>query len=273
MPDLWDDVPNIRVLRFLEQVVRNVARMGAQWMAAGFVHGVLNTDNINVTGESFDYGPWRWLPTYDAGFTAAYFDHSGLYAYGRQPEALLWNLARLAECLLAFAEKESLEAALAPFWGCVQAEFGAAMVRRLGLASRGDEADRALARAFVAFLRESQAPFEQSFFDWQGGLASQGRAEDGPSATFYRGDAFAPVREILADFQPAPGLDLSRPFWSRERAVTLLIDEVEALWAPIAESDDWYLFDTKLREISELSYHSYCGEVATTEIGAYTPNR
>ena len=51
--------------------------MGAQWIAAGFVHGVLNTDNINITGESFDYGPWRFLPSYDPNFTAAYFDETG----------------------------------------------------------------------------------------------------------------------------------------------------------------------------------------------------
>ena len=55
------------------------------WMAAGFVHGVLNTDNFNITGESFDYGPWRFLPHLDPGFTAAYFDETGRYAYGRQP--------------------------------------------------------------------------------------------------------------------------------------------------------------------------------------------
>ena len=79
------------------------------------MHGVLNTDNINITGESFDYGPWRWLPTYDPAFTAAYFDESGLYAYGRQPETLQWNLTRLAECLLPFAEKDALIEALQTF--------------------------------------------------------------------------------------------------------------------------------------------------------------
>ena len=63
--------------RFWSEVCRRVARTGAQWMAAGFVHGVLNTDNINITGESFDYGPWRFLPTYDPAFTAAYFDETG----------------------------------------------------------------------------------------------------------------------------------------------------------------------------------------------------
>lgn len=84
-------------------------------MAAGFVHGVLNTDNIAITGESFDYGPWRFLPRFDAGFTAAYFDHNGLYAYGRQPQALLWNLARLAECLLEFAPHAGLTDVLSGF--------------------------------------------------------------------------------------------------------------------------------------------------------------
>ncbi len=84
-------------------------------MAAGFVHGVLNTDNINVTGESFDYGPWRFLPAYDPLFTAAYFDHGGLYAFGRQPGALGWNLARLAECLLPLTGRAAAERALAAF--------------------------------------------------------------------------------------------------------------------------------------------------------------
>ena len=88
-PELWHDDETRRAAAFLEDVCRRVARVGAQWMAAGFVHGVLNTDNINVTGESFDYGPWRFLPVYDPAFTAAYFDHTGLYAFGRQPDALL----------------------------------------------------------------------------------------------------------------------------------------------------------------------------------------
>jgi uncharacterized protein YdiU (UPF0061 family) len=87
------------VADFLERVVAGTARMAAQFMVAGFVHGVLNTDNINVMGESFDYGPWRFAPTFDPGFTAAYFDHAGLYAYGRQPDAILWNVAQLAVSL------------------------------------------------------------------------------------------------------------------------------------------------------------------------------
>ena len=95
-PEAARPYPAARAAAFFDRVCRRVARTGARWMAAGFVHGVLNTDNINITGESFDYGPWRWAPVLDPHFTAAYFDQTGLYAFGRQPEALLWNLARLA---------------------------------------------------------------------------------------------------------------------------------------------------------------------------------
>src|SRR3954471_9981618 len=80
LPDAWREAEPDRACAFLEEVCRRVARMGAQWMAAGFVHGVLNTDNINVTGESFDYGRGRFRPVLDPAFTAAYFDETGLYA-------------------------------------------------------------------------------------------------------------------------------------------------------------------------------------------------
>jgi len=83
-PDLADEGP----AGLLRAVVGRSATLAARWMAAGFVHGVLNTDNLNLTGESFDYGPWRFLLYNDPGFTAAYFDETGLYAFGRQPEAV-----------------------------------------------------------------------------------------------------------------------------------------------------------------------------------------
>ena len=80
-------------LRLLDHVARATARLAASYIAAGFVHGVLNSDNIAITGESFDYGPWRFTPIGTTDFTAAYFDHAGLYAFGRQPEAIHWDLA------------------------------------------------------------------------------------------------------------------------------------------------------------------------------------
>ena len=253
MPDIWADDPAVRTAAFLGRVADNVAAMGAGWMAAGFVHGVLNTDNMNVTGESFDYGPWRWLPTYRPEFTAAYFDENGLYAYGRQPETLLWNLARLGGCLLELADKAALEAVLAPFWIRLHAEFAAAVVRRLGLQSGGAEADAELARLLYAFMGDSQAPYEQVFFDWFTGAAAGARAKAGPNAAFYAMEAFAPVVEALAAYAPAEGATRDHPYFQAASPCTLVIDEVERLWAPIAEHDDWSLLEAKLAHIHQMA--------------------
>ncbi len=253
MPQLWHDDPAERGRAFYAEVAARVARMGAQWMAAGFVHGVLNTDNINITGESFDYGPWRWLPTLDPGFTAAYFDHSGLYAYGRQPETLLWNLAQLGSCLLPLVAKEQLLPVLDGYEAVFHAGYATAVLRRLGLAARDGEADAALARAFTAFLAASQVPFEQAFFDWHGGLASEARAARSPAAAHYGHESFGPVREAMAGYRLADGARLDHPYFARQAPCTMLIDEVEAIWALIAERDDWSGLQVKLGEIGEMA--------------------
>ncbi|MDO8978112.1 MAG: protein adenylyltransferase SelO family protein, partial [Afipia sp.] len=252
MPDVWRDDVSARAIAFLEEVCRRVARVGAQWMAAGFVHGVLNTDNINVTGESFDYGPWRFLPVLDPAFTAAYFDETGLYAYGRQPDALFWNVTRLAECLLGIAEQPSLEKALGVFEPTIRQEFTSAMVKRLGVQSRSPEHDNELVRALWIFLSEKKAPFEQTFFDWFGGLASTERAAGSPSKEHYANPAFSAVRDALQGFAPRDGVDLNHAFFSKPAACSMLIEEVEAVWKPIADSDDWSVFHAKLKAIDEM---------------------
>ena len=252
MPHLWRDEPADRAVAFLEEVRDRVAVTGAGWMLAGFVHGVLNTDNINVTGESFDYGPWRFLPILDPAFTAAYFDQTGLYAYGRQPDTLLWNLTRLAECLLPVAEKSSLEDVLRGFEPAFHAAFNAAMLRRLGLAPSGEEAGTALVRSVWKFLIDAKMPFEQFFFDWHGGRASERRAAASPSAEHYATENFEPVFATIAAHQAAPGIHLDHAYFSAEKPCTVLIDEVEALWEPIAERDDWSPLHAKLADIATM---------------------
>ena len=252
IPEARRDDPGEQAVAFLEAVCGRVARLGAQWMVAGFVHGVLNTDNINITGESFDYGPWRFLPTYDPAFTAAYFDHSGLYAYGRQPDTLLWNLVRLAECLLALAPQPALEAALATYVPAFRAALAGGVVRRLGLVARSAEEDGALSEAFWAFLADSQAGFEQAFFDWFGGVASTDRARGGPAGALYAGAAFAAFHGALGAYgQAAPGR-LADAYFSGAAPCTMLIEDVERVWAPIAAADDWSLFGRKLEEIGAM---------------------
>jgi uncharacterized protein YdiU (UPF0061 family) len=241
-----------RAAALLQRVAENVARLGASWTAAGFVHGVLNTDNINLTGESFDYGPWRFLPTYDPAFTAAYFDTSGLYAFGRQPDALAWNLTRLAECLVPLSTIELLEPALNAFWPAFRSAIGEAICRRMGVASLGPDRDADLVTALFAFLRASNAPYEQVFFDWYGGAAQAMRADANPAAALYAGDAFAGFLKELDAHPPRPGLGLDHPYFARPGPRTMLIEEMEALWAPIAATDDWTAFNRALAEIAEM---------------------
>jgi uncharacterized protein YdiU (UPF0061 family) len=252
MPEVWREDLGQRAIGFLETVCARVARTGANWLVAGFVHGVLNSDNINVTGESFDYGPWRFLPTNDPTFTAAYFDQTGLYAFGRQPEALQWNLTRLAECLLPFASQADLEKVLGTFETTLHKEFVGALLRRLGLAPAGEESDGELARTFWAFLAETQAPFEQTFFDCYGGLARVDHFEQSPSRLFYQSEGFVPLHAALAAHKPAPRVRVDHPYFQRSRPCTMLIDEVEALWKPIMESNDWSALDAKLADIAEM---------------------
>jgi uncharacterized protein YdiU (UPF0061 family) len=237
---------------FLREVVRRSAELAAAWMMAGFVHGVLNTDNMNVTGESFDYGPYRFLPTYDPTFVAAYFDHQGLYAFGRQPAIVHWNLARLAETLVPLSRSAALEEALAGFEPAYERALVERFLRRIGLASRGPDDDAALGDAAFRFLAESQVGYEQFFFDWYGGAASAARAVAGPAADRYAGDRFTAFRRRLDDFTPRDPDRLATPYYQRPRPTTLLIDDIEALWDAIAARDDWTPFAAKLAAIAEM---------------------
>jgi uncharacterized protein YdiU (UPF0061 family) len=242
------DVPTA----FLRETVRRSAELAASWMIAGFVHGVLNTDNMNVTGESFDYGPYRFLPTYDPTFVAAYFDHQGLYAFGRQPAIVHWNLARLAETLVPLASAAALERALAGFEPAFEGALVEGFLRRLGVASRGRDDDAALGDAVFAFLAESQVGYEQFFFDWYGGAASAVRVLASPVAAQYAGARFTALRRRLDDFPARDPDRLATAYYRRTRPTTLLIDEIETLWDAIATRDDWSLFTAKVEAIAAM---------------------
>ncbi|MFM2300490.1 MAG: hypothetical protein RLZZ84_226 [Pseudomonadota bacterium] len=204
----------------LHQVVERLATLAAQWMVAGFVHGVLNTDNMNVSGESFDYGPWRWLPAWDPAFTAAYFDHSGLYAFGRQPEALHWNCGQLAIALRQLAEAPPLVAALERFGPLYQAALARQFLWRLGLASQGFDTDFALIGAAEREMRETgMAP--DTFFH---------RHRFGANA------ATGAFGDQLKTFAPTGD---AHPFWADQRPPSLIIETVEAIWSAIDQHDDW----------------------------------
>jgi serine/tyrosine/threonine adenylyltransferase len=238
----------------LERVAELSARLVAGWMAAGFVHGVLNTDNMNINGESFDYGPYRFLPSNDPGFVAAYFDHNGLYAFGRQPEAVLWNLRQLAGALLLISPEDGLVAALERFPQLYRDALRVAMLRRLGVAPRTREADQALvSSAFQALAAGGEAlGWEPFFHDWFCGTASATRALDGPRGHLYRAPPFETFRQLVEGYEPCRPERLEHPLFARPEPETLLIDEIEAIWAAIAERDDWSPFNAKLAQLDAL---------------------
>lgn len=216
----------------LHQVVERLADMAASYVASGFVHGVLNTDNMNISGESFDYGPWRWLPRWDADFTAAYFDHAGRYRFGKQAEAIKWNCGQLAVALrLLVADTAPLIAALDRFDGLYQAALARRVLWRLGLAPQGlgENADRdaALLAAAGAHMREEQMSPDAFFHLFRG-------MPDEAVSLLREG---SPLRAVLADYAPIKDAR-AHPAWQATPPDNH-IETVETLWAAIDRDDDW----------------------------------
>ena len=218
------------VKTFFAEVVRRQALTVAGWMMAGFTHGVLNTDNMNVTGESFDYGPWRWIPTYDGRFTAAYFDQQGLYAFGRQPRAVSWNLSALAQALTPIHTPiEPLQDILRGFGDQLQKAAIAQFFWRTGLTRSGHEStDAQLAERALNQLASEQTPFETLFY---------------ALSTDQRDLLSRPLRDLFVDWS---GVALIH------EPQTLLIEDVEILWDAINRHDDWTPLNTKIQHLKDL---------------------
>ena len=242
----------------LNRVVEQSATLVAGWMAAGFVHGVLNTDNMNINGESFDYGPYRFLPLNDPNFVAAYFDQTGLYAFGRQPEAVYWNLRQLAGCLLLISDETGLATALERFPDLYRDALRRAMMRRLGVLGGDVAAEQALVSAAFRALAAGGAAlrWEPFFHDWFCGEASADRALLGPRGALYREAPFVEFRTLLRGFEPDRPERLAAVAFASPEPEELLYEEIEALWAVIAEGDDWAPFNAKLArlEATRLAY-------------------
>lgn len=226
--------------QLLGRVVERTADLAASYMAAGFVHGVLNSDNITVTGESFDYGPWRFTPQWDPHFTAAYFDQSGLYAFGRQAEAIHWDVAQLAVSLRPLVAADPLIAQLERF----PALYADAMARRFCWRLGVGRTDRAepMIEAAVRAMAASGTMIDRFFLDWRGG-----RVRD-PAA--YAGEEWAEFRAAI-DGMPRIATD-PHPYWSDTVPCSMHIEEVEAIWSAIDERDDWQPLHDKVAAIRRM---------------------
>ncbi|HET9275986.1 MAG TPA: YdiU family protein [Gemmatimonadales bacterium] len=151
-----------RYPRFLAEVVRRAAELVARWTAAGFCHGVLNTDNMSVLGLTLDYGPFGFLDELDTGHISNHSDGEGRYAYDQQPAVGLWNLTRFAHALGGLVSADEAGAALASYPETFAATYGRLMRARLGLVTEQAE-DPALVRDLLALLERHRVDYARFF--------------------------------------------------------------------------------------------------------------
>ena len=230
--------------RFLQCVGDRLAKLSAQVMMAGFVHGVLNSDNINVSGELFDYGPYRFLPDYDPQFTAAYFDQQGLYSFSEQPNNFLWNFAQLTHCIMKAYPHVPGQLILENFQEQFNDHMYNAFQNKLNVRFKDDETTTEAISLFFQTVTDKSINYEEAFF------------------TFHSSHNEWELPASIKDMTPAQLLKKlivsstvidekinQHDYFKREKPEMLLIDEIEAIWKTIAENDDWTLFNNKIQSL------------------------
>ena len=241
---------------FYAELVERVAGLTAQWMAAGFCHGVLNTDNMSITGESFDYGPYAFIPTYNPQFTAAYFDYGGRYSYGNQPFICKLNLEILQDTLRTIISASDLEAGLAQFDDCYYSTYQQLMLQRLGFDGMFTPEAEELLTATIKLLRNSDISYGGFFAELAQGF-NYGWREDSnlilENATFA-----AEISEQWRNLYHRCLNKLSQEEMERvgdrlnyHNPQTYLIGPlIESVWQPITEEDNWQPFNELVKSLN-----------------------
>jgi serine/tyrosine/threonine adenylyltransferase len=249
-----------RYALFYAELVQRVAELTAQWMAAGFCHAVLNTDNMVVTGESFDYGPFAFIPNLDPQFTAAYFDHEGRYSYANQPAIGRWNLQMLQVPLQGVISAGDLDAGIQTYEGHYGTMYRSLMFEKLGFPADWDEPfAREFLRSTLEFLGESKIGYHDFFAQlaasldpawWEdanlilaeitlptdelNSMLDRWRRDYHQALTAFSSTAFAPMQQRLQRCNPLR---------------VIVRPEIEAVWERIATDDDWSAFEQLLGDI------------------------
>lgn len=241
--------------KFYAQLVQRVAQLVAQWMAAGFCHGVLNTDNMSITGESFDYGPYAFIPTYNPRFTAAYFDYGGRYCYANQPGICKLNLEMLQVPLSMVIAREDLEAGLAKFDDYYYTAYRQLMLKKLGFEELPLEQAKLLLEKTIIALEDTQIRYHSFFTDLTQGFNYRWRED---ASVILRDASFSLVgwekwcvtyQEILQSL-PLEKIDQIKETLEYYNPRTALLRPViESVWQPIVEEDNWQPFANLLHKI------------------------
>jgi serine/tyrosine/threonine adenylyltransferase len=249
-----------KYLQFYAELVERVAQLVAQWMAAGFCHAVLNTDNMSITGESFDYGPYAFIPTYNPDFTAAYFDYYGRYSYSNQPGICKLNLEMLQQPLAAVIPISELEQALTKFDELYYSYYRELMINKLGFSQLPEAEANELLGLTVQFLIDSQVGYHAFFSELAQQFNPDWRDDVGQifsAASFLESAKQSELLIKWRDFyhhllQTLSVLQLenvAKCLQEKNPQTVLLRPVIESIWEAVANDDNWQPFYDLLGKI------------------------
>jgi len=244
---------------FYRELVKKVAELTAQWMSAGFCQAVLNTDNMAITAESFDYGPYGFIEAYDPKFTSAYFDHYGRYCYANQPAACQWNLQMLQFPLKMVIDNAELEAGLDTFGRLYQTFYLDRMLARLGLERSLNIDPEALIISLLRFLLVSQINYHDFFIQLRQKFNSNW-LEIRNMQIGEDWDLTDEATELLNQWrtiyhQALTHLDITEIEKVGERLIqqnplTILTRaKIESVWEQISQNDHWLPFQELIQQL------------------------
>ncbi|MGX7827932.1 protein adenylyltransferase SelO [Actinokineospora sp. 24-640] len=264
-------------LALFEAVVAAQASLVARWMLVGFIHGVMNTDNMTISGETIDYGPCAFMEAFDPATVYSSIDHGGRYAYGNQPLMAEWNLARLAETLLPLLADDQDQAialaleALGAFRGRYDSAWSAGMRAKLGLPDGLDDTvTTPLIDDLLTLLRDNHV--DHTSFHRRLGAAARGDTEParelvldlaGIDAWLTRWRALDPDAEAMDRVNPAhiPRNHLLEEALTAATAGDLgpLTGLLDAVTNPYDESPDRERYATPAPQDFSTAYQTFCG--------------
>ena len=250
-PHLWQQPDSY--IRFYEELVQRIAKLVAQWMAVGFCHGVLNTDNMSVIGESFDYGPYAFIDTYSPTFTAATFDRQGRYSYRNQPSVCRWNLAMLQRPLSAVIPVSAMEAALNTFSESYTHYYHRLMLQKLGFDRLSFLETEELIDLTLQFLFLTKVNYGKFFSRLRQKFSPQWSQD----ANYILQDLECLVsveevvilkrwcwlyHQLLLERSPEKIKLIAQNLQKANPVVVLSQSNIETIWQAIEEHDNWQLF-------------------------------
>jgi len=249
-----------RYAQFYAELVQRVAALAAQWMSVGFCHGILNTDNMSITGESFDYGPYAFIPTYNPRFTAAYFDNYGRYSYGNQPLICRLNLEMLQQPLSAVIATDEMEAGLSQFEEHYQQVYQQRMLQKLGFETTALPEAAQLLNLTLEFLSQSQIGYHTFFLELTRQFSPAWRTASQINFSPADWELTPELKALLESWrQLYPRLLGQLPetemaaigdrLRSTNPETVLLRSEIEAVWEPIVTEDDWQPFSALVKRV------------------------